>query len=376
MEAHLEKDRIETKKKVEKYQAIIKEAKTTLKEIDEDAVLSEVSINIFNDKTSADLKNDLELLKMKERQMIKETGVKFYVEPHKKSEKNRKTKQIIRSFNIEADSYIANVTAKNIDPQRKKIVAAFKRVNNLFKDDYVQLSQAFLELKLEKLTLIYNYQIQIEREREILKAKKEEIREQQREEHELVKARKKADKEERQFTREMNRLLEYLSKADTDIEKEMFAERIKELEKQIDELKATKKDIERRELNTRAGFVYIISNIGSLGENIYKIGMTRRLEPYDRIRELSSASVPFKFDVHAMIFSEDAPALEDTLHKHFKEHEVNKVNTRKEFFDVDLEKIKKVVHEKFDNTVKFIDEPEASEYWETQKIIENAVTTK
>src|SRR5699024_11194221 len=142
----------------------------------------------------------------------------------------------------------------------------------------------------------------------------------------------------------------------------------KELEDKINLLEKDKENILQREQNTRAGFVYIISNIGSFGENVFKIGMTRRLEPFDRISELSGASVPFHFDVHALIFSEDAPGLENLLHHHFREHELNKVNHRKEFFKVDLEKIKELVHSEFNNTVIFTELPDAEQYRESKKI--------
>jgi hypothetical protein len=96
---------------------------------------------------------------------------------------------------------------------------------------------------------------------------------------------------------------------------------------------------------TRKGHVYIISNIGSFGKKIYKIGLTRRLDPFDRVKELGDASVPFLFDVHAMIYVEDAPALESALHRKFTTHRVNAVNMRKEFFNIDLLSIKKAVEE-------------------------------
>ena len=175
-------------------------------------------------------------------------------------------------------------------------------------------------------------------------------------------------KEENQFRNEVVKLMKYLESSNTDIEKELYADKIKELEDKIKELEKDKKDVENRETNTRAGFVYIISNIGSFGENVYKIGMTRRLEPMDRISELSSASVPFPFDVHALIFSEDAPALETTLHNYFRKQEVNKVNSRKEFFRVNLEEIKDLVHKEFNNTVHFTDVAVAEQYRETLRI--------
>ena len=129
-----------------------------------------------------------------------------------------------------------------------------------------------------------------------------------------------------------------------------------------------KENVLEREENTRAGFVYVISNIGSFGENIYKIGMTRRLEPMDRIKELGDASVPFEFDVHAMIFSADAPALETTLHNTFRGKEVNKVNLKKEFYKVSLDEIEKVVKENHNATVTFTKVAEAAQYRETLKI--------
>lgn len=154
-----------------------------------------------------------------------------------------------------------------------------------------------------------------------------------------------------------------------DAEKQLYIDKIKSLEDQLKQIKEDIKDVENRQTNTRAGYVYIISNIGSFGENVYKIGVTRRLEPMDRIKELSSASVPFEFDVHAFIFSDDAPKLENILHNYFNKNRINKVNLRKEFFKVSLDEIKKVVSENFDKTVIYEDFPQAEEYFETLEII-------
>lgn len=144
--------------------------------------------------------------------------------------------------------------------------------------------------------------------------------------------------------------------------KSFILDRLNELDREI-------KEMDYREANKRAGYVYVISNIGSFGENVYKIGMTRRLEPMDRVDELGSASVPFKFDVHAMIFSEDAPKLEAALHRAFDSQKVNMMNNRKEFFKVTLEEIEKVVKENFEKAVEFIPIPNAEQYRETLKII-------
>lgn len=144
-----------------------------------------------------------------------------------------------------------------------------------------------------------------------------------------------------------------------------------ELEHHLADIDKALANIDYRQANIRAGYVYIISNIGAFGENVFKIGMTRRLDPQDRIDELGDASVPFNFDVHAMIFSDDAPALENVLHKAFEDRKLNMVNQRREFFNVSLDEIKEVVKKNFDKTVEFIDVPDAEQYRVSMKMKES-----
>lgn len=141
-----------------------------------------------------------------------------------------------------------------------------------------------------------------------------------------------------------------------------------ELEEQISEIEKALNDIDYRAANEKAGYVYVISNIGAFGENIYKIGMTRRLDPQERVDELGDASVPFNFDVHAMIFSDNAPALEAALHRAFEDRKLNMVNHRREFFNVTLDEIKKVINDNYDKTVEFVDVPDAEQYRISQKM--------
>lgn len=142
------------------------------------------------------------------------------------------------------------------------------------------------------------------------------------------------------------------------------------LKNNLEELDKSLKEIDYREANQKAGYVYIISNIGTFGKDVYKIGMTRRLNPQDRVDELGGASVPFRFDIHALIFSNDAPSLENSLHKSFQDKKVNLINNRKEFFKVTLDEIKEVVRNNYDETVEFTEIPEAQQYRETLKIRE------
>lgn len=157
----------------------------------------------------------------------------------------------------------------------------------------------------------------------------------------------------------------------TDEQKADLEQKKAEIEAQLGEIDKNIKDIDYRESNAKAGYVYIISNIGAFGENVYKIGMTRRLDPQERIDELSDASVPFNFDIHAMIFSDNAPALEASLHKAFENKKLNMVNQRREFFNVTLDEIKAVVMKNFDKSVEFIEVPEAEQYRTSLKMKED-----
>ena len=208
-----------------------------------------------------------------------------------------------------------------------------------------------------------------EEEREQRKAIREQMVEEEKVRREIEREKQKIEKEENQFNNEVKKLMQYMQNSRDEAERSLYIDKINELQEKLKALEADKENVLQREQNTRAGFVYIISNIGSFGEQVFKIGMTRRLEPMDRISELSSASVPFPFDVHALIFSDDAPGLEAILHRHFDAKRVNKVNPRKEFFRVDLEEIKQVVTKNHNATVKFVDIPDALEYRETLKIV-------
>lgn len=219
------------------------------------------------------------------------------------------------------------------------------------------------------MSCFYAYQKKLQEEKELLQVQKEQLREEEKVRHEMEMAKKKIEKDESQFKHEIERTMKYLQNSSLEAEKQLYIDKIKELNEKLAQLSKEKENIEQRKANAKAGYVYIISNIGSFGENIYKIGMTRRLEPLDRIRELSSASVPFEFDVHALIFSDDAPALEALLHQEFRDLEVNKVNHRKEFFKVKLTDIENLVKEKYDKAVNFVEIPKAEEYRESIKLV-------
>lgn len=199
-----------------------------------------------------------------------------------------------------------------------------------------------------------------------------ELRAQQREEAKLEKeiaaSRKEAEKERKHYHQALEKLKTQMTACTTDEERENLERRSDEIVGYLDDISTKLEDMDYRQSNQKAGYVYIISNIGSFGENVYKIGMTRRLEPMERVYELGDASVPFIFDVHAMIFSDNAPQLEAALHRAFDSKRINSVNTRREYFRVTLDEIKSVVLANHDKTVEFIDIPSAQQYRETLKM--------
>jgi hypothetical protein len=252
---------------------------------------------------------------------------------------------VLDAFNGKVDTLLADVRHDNFGTLQQKIRDAFLLVNQggrAFRE--ARILPAYLDARLDELHwAVIAHQLKL-REREEQKALKERIREEERVQRELEKARKDAEKEEEMLRKAMEKARRDVDKA-TDVERAAFELKLREL---TDRLHAAEEKNQRAlsmAQQTRSGHVYVISNIGSFGEQVYKIGMTRRLEPLDRVRELGDASVPFEFDVHALIPSDDAPALEHALHQRFVRSQVNKVNPRKEFFRLPLEELRRTLEE-------------------------------
>lgn len=275
---------------------------------------------------------------------------------------NDTRKLLLRAFNTECDELIGRVRFNNIESIEKRIRASREAISRLGEIMKIEISARYFDLKIREMHLAYEYSVKKQEEKEELKRIRAEQREQAKLEKEIQDARKKLEKEQAHCQNELARMLKQDTTSMTEEERTAFNAKRSELESQLVEIKKGFADVDYRAANQRAGYVYVISNVGSFGENVYKIGMTRRLEPMDRVDELSDASVPFDFDVHAMIFSEDAPALEASLHRAFEDRKINMVNTRREFFNVTLDEIKDVVRANFDKTVEFIDMAPAEQY--------------
>ncbi|MEK0168947.1 MULTISPECIES: DUF4041 domain-containing protein [Pseudescherichia] len=273
-----------------------------------------------------------------------------------------------RAFNGECDAAIANVTFKNINAMESRIYKAFDVLNKLNEVNQIHINHAFLDLKLTELRLTYEYRAKKQEEKEEQREIRAQMAEERKAQMEIERAIREAEEDE-------SRAQKALDKARKEMNEKlakMTAAQAEKYQEKIDSLQEALKEAELKGLKalsmaqqTKRGHVYIISNIGSFGENVFKIGMTRRLDPQDRVDELGSASVPFLFDIHAMIYSEDAPALEYALHQHFAENRTNLINKRKEFFNVSLEDIKAAVFNVAGNNVDFIETATAQHYHET-----------
>lgn len=218
--------------------------------------------------------------------------------------------------------------------------------------------------------MVYEYQQKKQEEKEEARMQREILRENRKVAEEIEAERRRIEKEQAHYNNALARLEEQMQNEQDEIRRALLSEKIEEARGNLSDLQIALQEVDYREANERAGYVYIISNIGAFGENIYKIGMTRRLDPQDRIDELGGASVPFAFDVHAFIFSSDAPKLEAALHNAFSSRKINAMNNRKEFFNVTLNEIEEVVRKNHDKTVEFISTPVAEQYRESKKIWE------
>lgn len=224
-------------------------------------------------------------------------------------------------------------------------------------------------LYMELVDIEYRYYIYRQKEKEEQQAIREQMQQEKEERKALEAEKKKLAREESKYKTEMERNEDLLKSETDELKIAQLQNRLEELQKQLEEVEVKKEEVTSLAMG-KAGYVYVISNLGSFGENVFKIGMTRRLEPQQRVDELGSASVPFRFDVHAMIFSDDAVGLENALHKRLSENRVNKVNFRKEFFKSSIDDLEILV-EDIDPTADFTKTMYAEEYNQTLAIVEN-----
>jgi hypothetical protein len=343
--------------------------------LDENIMLEEFALYKpkFKFLASNEYKIELDNIRSKQKDMIKNDiavtakggwTVSGSISEGKKMVNDMK-KLLLRSFNNECDYCVDNVKFNNIEASEKRIEKSYEQCNKLGRIMQAEISSSYKKLKYDELYLSYEYQRKKEEEKEELKRARDEQRELQKLEKEIKEAREKIAKEKKHFTFAIKEFEDKLKYVTDEQERELLVKNLDEAKEHLVDLDKDEKVIDYREKNAKAGYVYVISNIGAFGEGIYKIGMTRRLEPMDRIDELGDASVPFTFDVHAMIFSDNAPELEARLHEHFYGSRINKINDRKEFFKADINEIEKVIKENYNKIADVVKEAPAEQYRES-----------
>lgn len=356
----------------------ISNKKSEIVSLDDEILVQEFGLYepYFDFANALDYKEELAKIRSKQKELIKnKTAVSGATEwtVNGSASKGKKMvsdtqKLLLRAFNTECDELVAKVKYTNFDASLNKIYKSAEAISKLGTIMHISINSNYLDLKIKELRLAFEYQQKKQEEKEAQKAARAEMREAARLQKEIEAQRKKIEKEQTHYQTAYDHLLHQIEQNPDNAD---LLKKKDELENQLNDIDKAMKDIDYREANQRAGYVYVISNIGAFGPNVYKIGMTRRLDPQDRVDELGDASVPFNFDVHAMIFSDDAPALEAALHRAFEDRKLNMVNTRREFFNVTLDEIKEVVKKNFDKTVEFIDVPDAEQYRISQKMREH-----
>jgi hypothetical protein len=351
--------------------------KAELQPLEEEAVLRSYGLYkpIYNLSSSEKYELRLDAIRDRQKAMLKDKSaatcrIEWEVNGSKaegRKQTERTLKLMLRAFNGEADACVAKVTYKNIKAMEARVQKAAEVISSLTEIQQCVISDQYVELKLEELRLAHEYEEKRNEEKEEQRRIREQMREEEAAQRELERAKLEAE-------REAKRDEEALRKARAELEKskgpeqEQLLARIAELERRVAEDLERTRAISQAQL-TRTGHVYVISNIGSFGEDVYKLGMTRRLVPQDRIDELGDASVPFEFDVHAIIRTSDAPALEAALHRTFASRRVNRINERKEFFRVSLDEIAKAVREHH-GEFELTRVAEAAEYRKTLALLE------
>ncbi len=265
------------------------------------------------------------------------------------------SKLMLRAYNAEADNLVRGLKPYKLNSAVDRLTKVAGTIVRLGRTMDIRISDPYHQLRVLELELTADYLEKVAEQKEREREEKQRLREERQAQQEMERERAKLEKERQHHAN----ALEALAAAG----EEEAAERLRQ---QLADIDARISDVDYRAANIRAGYVYVISNIGSLGDDVVKIGMTRRLDPRDRVRELGDASVPFRFDVHALFFSKDAVSIEAELHRRFEGGRVNLVNRRREFFRVTPAQVKEQLAELTGEVLEFEELPEAVEYHQSK----------
>lgn len=262
---------------------------------------------------------------------------------------NALSRLMLRAYNAEAENAVRSMRAGNVEAARRRLEGSRVAIASLGKLMDLRIAASYHALRIEEVELTADYAAKKEEEREAARAERERLREERKVEAELAAAREKLEKERSHVLTVIDRLRATGTSDST-------------LEAKLSEIDSAIEQNCARQANIRAGYVYVISNRGSFGPRVVKIGLTRRLEPMERIQELGDASVPFRFDVHALFFSEDAVQLEADLHAEFGHLRLNWINERKEFFFATPGEVRTALERRIGNLLEFSEEAGAIEF--------------
>jgi Ni,Fe-hydrogenase III component G len=265
------------------------------------------------------------------------------------------SKLMLRAYNAEADNLIRTLKPHKRDSSIERLSKTRETIARLGAAMSIRISDELHTARLQEISVTADYLALVEVEKEAEREERARLREEAKAAKELEREHEKLDKERFQYEQA---LMQVRENGD--------AEAIAELEAKLAEIDSALTGLEERAANTRAGHVYVISNVGAFGERMVKIGMTRRLDPMDRVRELGDASVPFRYDVHALVFSDDAVALETSLHQHFADRKVNLVNAKREFFYATAGEVKEALINYQGHLLDYADFAEAAEFRQSE----------
>lgn len=261
------------------------------------------------------------------------------------------SKLLLRAYNNEADNLVRGMKPYKLSTSRDRLTKSRATIEKLGRSMDIRISNTYHRLRLQELELTADHLNKVAQEKEREREEKARLREERQAQAELDRERARLDKERQHY---VNALAALRGKGDD--------EGAQRLQEQIDDVGLAMENVEQRAANVRAGYVYVISNLGSFGERMVKVGMTRRLDPMDRVRELSDASVPFNFDVHALHFSDDAVGVEAEMHRRLADQRVNRVNLRREFFFASPAEVRELLSSVAGDLLQYEETPEAAEY--------------
>lgn len=324
-------------------------------------ILQEVGVYHYRHplETSAQYKEHLEQIKAQIKAMVQtktavhaDANFSFNNSAAKgRTFTNDFAKLMLRAYNAEAENCVRVLKAGTLPSAEKRLNKTAEAVARLGRMMDIYISREYHSLRLKELSLTADYLAKLLEEKEAARAERERLREEEKARQEYRREQERLEKERSHYA---NALAVLRAKGE-------LAE-AEELEKKLVDLDEALEGILQRAANIRAGYVYVISNIGAFGERMVKIGMTRRLNPLDRVQELGDASVPFRYDIHALFFSDDAVGIEARLHRELEDRRVNRVNLRREFFYVTPSEVKELLLNRAGNLLEYVEDPEASEY--------------